>query len=899
MDNRREFLKKAALLSGTAGAAAIFPPAIQKALAINPDPGSNWHDAEHIVFLMQENRSFDHCYGALQGVRGFNDPRAIQLPDNDPVWLQKNAKGHTHPPFRLDIKNTRATWMGDLPHSWDDQQQARNNGRYDQWLEAKKIGGRNDKDFPMTMGFYSREDIPFYYALADAFTVCDQHFCSALTGTTANRLYFWTGKIREDHNAKARTLNSDTDYSNEASWTTFPERLEEQGISWKIYQNEISVGAGLSDEEDSWLGNFTDNPIEWFSQYHVKLSAGYINFLQQAPAKIEASIHELQRKLDASTNARKNNAKNKEADTSKKTSNNLSADALRKEIEERKKSLARINEDRKRYTRERYEQLSRREKNLHDKAFTTNRNDPFFHQLTSLKYEEAGKEVELSIPRGDILHQFRQDVKNKQLPTVSWLVAPQKFSDHPSAPWYGAWYVSEVMDILTADPALWKKTIFILTYDENDGYFDHIPPFVAPLPSQPATGSVSFGIDPISEVSDNQPLGLGFRVPMVIVSPWTRGGWVNSEVFDHTSNLQFLEKFLQKKFGKSIIENNISSWRRTVCGDLLSAFRPYNGESLSLPEPVKKEPFLQSIHHTRNKSLPPYGKDGRFISLQEKGTRNSCALPYQLYADGRLSGDEKPSAIGNQTPGNKSFELSFAASTECFGDLSRGAAFIVYARTHKDYCRNYALSAGSQLTDRWLLDEFPRNEYRFDVYGPNGFFRMFSGNENDPELSIVLEYERESGKPKQLTGNLLLSLLNFGSTKLIVEIEDNSYGAAKRTIALNASQASKSAQISKLNSPTINTEVQPISENNSSQQPNPQQSNPQQSNPPQSNPPQSNSPQSKSVERIVLNSSSGWYDLSITVSGYKNFEKRYAGRVETGRHGLSDPLMGGVAKIRD
>ena len=131
MDTRRGFIKKAGLLSGAAGLYGVLPPSIQKALAINPAVGSTWQDAEHIVILMQENRSFDHCFGTLRGVRGFNDPRAITLPDNNPVWLQSNAAGETYAPFHLDIKNTKATWMNSLPHAWSNQVDARNDGRYD------------------------------------------------------------------------------------------------------------------------------------------------------------------------------------------------------------------------------------------------------------------------------------------------------------------------------------------------------------------------------------------------------------------------------------------------------------------------------------------------------------------------------------------------------------------------------------------------------------------------------------------------------------------------------------------------------------------------------------------------------------------------------------------------
>src|ERR1700761_1716200 len=241
MDTRRDFIKKAALLAGATSLAGIIPASIQKAMAINPAPGTTYMDAEHIVILMQENRSFDHVYGTLKGVRGYNDPRAINLPNKNKVWLQSNAKGETYAPFRLDIKNTKATWMNSLPHTWRNQVLARNDGKYDQWLNVKRSGQPEFARMPLTLGYYNREDIPFNYALADAFTICDQNFCSSLTGTTPNRLFFWTGTIREkkDANVLARVWNEDADYDTMVNWKTFPERLQEHGVSWKIYQNEL------------------------------------------------------------------------------------------------------------------------------------------------------------------------------------------------------------------------------------------------------------------------------------------------------------------------------------------------------------------------------------------------------------------------------------------------------------------------------------------------------------------------------------------------------------------------------------------------------------------------------------------------------------------------------------
>lgn len=820
------------MLAGGAGLMNMLPPAVQKALAINPAPGTTWQDAEHVVLLMQENRSFDHCFGMLKGVRGFNDPRAIRLPNQNKVWLQTNAKGETYAPFRLNIKDTKATWMSSLPHSWSNQVDARNDGKYDGWLEAKRPGEPYE-DIPMTMGYYTREDIPFYYALADAFTVCDQHFCSSLTGTTPNRLFFWTGTVREDANSKARVRNADTDYGVEAAWKTFPERLEENGVSWKIYQNEISVGVGFEGEEDAWLANFTDNPIEWFSQYHVKLSKGYIDYLQKAEQLILPKLEGL---------------KNKEA---------LTTGDDRKKITEKiaalEKQLAAVHKDKEIYTTEKYNQLSAFDKNIHDKAFTTNSGDEHYHALTELTYKTGDGEETLSVPKGDILQQFRSDVQNGKLPTVSWIVAPEKFSDHPTSPWYGAWYLSEVMDILTKDPGVWKKTIFILTYDENDGCFDHVPPFIPADSRKPSTGLVSGNIDTtVEHVSLEQdlkyypkeearesPIGLGYRVPLVIASPWSRGGWVNSEVFDHTSSLQFLEKFIGHKINKKIEETNISAWRRHVCGDLTSVFRPYNGEQIDALSFPAKDAFIESIQQSKFKAVPDNYKNltaqeiavantnpsaSLYMPQQEKGVKPACALAYELYADGNLSADRKQ------------YQIKFKAGNTVFGNYALGAPFHVYAYNKNVQVKSYTVTAGNELQDGWPLTT--NGNYDLHVYGPNGFYRAFTGNENDPRLKAQLKYEFEKGHSNVLTGNLILSLYNVGSAAFTVQIKDNAY-----------------------HSPAQSTLIQ-----------------------------------GSSQEIITLNpgNSAGWYDITVSVDGNNNFIKRFAGHIDTGKHSFTDPLMGGT-----
>ncbi|MEO8823292.1 MAG: phospholipase C, phosphocholine-specific, partial [Ginsengibacter sp.] len=791
MDTRREFLKKASLLAGGASLWNNLPASIQRAIAINPAEGSTFEDAEHIVFLMQENRSFDHCFGTLQGVRGFNDPRIISLPGNDPVWLQTNNAGEKYVPFRLNIKDTRATWIGGLPHSWDNQTDARNKGKFDKWLEAKQPG-KEYKDMPLTMGHYSREDIPFYYALADAFTVCDQNFCSSLTGTTTNRTFFWAGKIRSKPGAQADVRNSDLYYNREANYNTFPERLEENGIPWRVYQNELSVQSDLDGDADSWLSNFTDNNLEWFSQYNVRFHKAHIDFLKKRVDELPSEIETLQNEI-------------------KKIKKNHAQKIVKKLIQ-KQQQLESYKKELVTWSPENFEKLSDYEKNLHKKAFTTNVNEPDFHSMEMFSYDDNGTERNILLPKGDVLHQFREDVNNGKLPTVSWLVAPQYFSDHPSAPWFGAWYVSEVLDILTKNPEVWKKTIFVLNYDENDGYFDHIPPFTAPKPNDLESGKVSEGIDTAPEYVTIQeemskedldksdaresPVGLGFRVPMVIASPWTRGGWVNSEVFDHTSTLQFLEKFLSKKTGKEIKETNISDWRRTVTGDLTSAFRKYNGEKIILPEFVKRDPFVEKIYNAKFKKLPTdfralhkdeideikNNPDSPLISRQESGIRNSCALPYQLNADGELSDDKK------------TFDVIFSAGDELLGVQSAGSPFNVYV--HGKYVSSnennsiiyenvkawsYAVRTGDKIKAQWPLENFENGRYHLRVYGPNGFFREYIGDKNDPSVRINFMYERMKNSPQKFTGNIILLFKNLSNENHSIEIIDNSYNDPKQS----------------------------------------------------------------------------------------------------------------------
>ncbi len=416
---RRRLLTTATALSGVAAGTAVLPGSLRRALAatLADPPGGSLRDIEHIVILMQENRSFDHYFGTMPGVRGFADPAAIRLTDGSAVFRQPypgHAQGYLAP-FHLDTKATSAQATPGTDHSWPTQHQAWNNGRMDQWVPAKG---------PFTMGYFTEADIPFQWALARAFTVCDRYHCSVLGPTNPNRLYMWTAMIDPAGTGGGPVTDNSPAYNNVTlSWTTYPERLQRAGVSWQVYQ-----------EED----NYDDNALAWFRQFAA------------APPS-----------------------------------------------------------------------------------------SPLWQR--GMRRRPAGA--------------FEADARAGRLPQVSWLVAPTAQSEHPDYyPAAGAEYVASKLDAVASNEDLWHKTLFIVTYDENDGLFDHVPPPVAPRGTR-------------GEYVGGEPIGLGFRVPAIVVSPWSAGGRVCSDVLDHTS----LVRVIEKRFG--VREPNISDFRRRTCGDFTSALR--------------------------------------------------------------------------------------------------------------------------------------------------------------------------------------------------------------------------------------------------------------------------------------------------------------------------------------
>jgi phospholipase C len=486
---RRRLLGYGAGVAAATLASSFLPPNLRRALADTPPTGS-FQDIKHVVLLMQENRSFDHYFGTLAGVRGFSDPEAITLSTGKSVFHQPDAlspDGYLLP-FHLDTSVSNAQKLPSTNHGWEAQHESWNGGKMDNWLPAHRKADKQNG--PFVMGHFTRADIPFHFALADAFTVCDAYHCSVMGPTYPNRLYWMTG-TNHPPGTEEGAMTHNHPPAGGARWKTYPERLEEAGVSWKVYHRHPLLAT--KDQKELDVMNFGFNVLACFPQYQH--------------AEPDSPLF--------------------------------------------KKAMMPSDED-----------------------------------------------------------QFRQDCLNDNLPAVSWLYPYEDKSEHPDhMPAAGAAFVASIVDAIAANPKVWAKTAFILQYDENDGLFDHVAP---PVPPEGTTDEFLGGL----------PIGGGFRVPCIVVSPWTVGGWVCSQPFDHTSVLQFLEKFT------GVRETNITDWRRKTFSDLTSAFRFTDAPAAPPALPTNTAELLERAH-TEAKHFPGpiVPTQDQAIPAQEEGTRKKISSP--------------------------------------------------------------------------------------------------------------------------------------------------------------------------------------------------------------------------------------------------------------------------------
>ncbi len=356
---------------------------------------------------------------------------------------------------------------------------------------------------------------------------------------------------------------------------------------------------------------------------------------------------------------------------------------------------------------------------------------------------------------GTLFDAFRADVAAGKLPQVSWIVAPEAYTEHPNWPAnYGAWYVSQFLDALTSNPDVWSKTALFLMYDENDGFFDHMVP-----PTPPGSRAEGLStVDVTNEIFHGNarfaagPYGLGVRVPMIVVSPWSKGGWVNSEVFDHTSLIRFIER----RFGNGnpgLVESNITKWRRAVAGDLTSAFdfRSPDAAVVSLPGTSSYVPPDQ-VRHPDYSPVPP---TAQAMPRQEPGVRPARAVPYELLAEAAAD---------------------FAEGTVklYFGNSGKSAAvFQVRSGDRQSGPWTYTVGRDAHVFDTWTVGD--GGSYDLSVYGPNGFLRAFKGGIGafQANLGVKSSYHRAPG--------ITLDLQNRGATAAEVRILD---AYSKNAVAL-------------------------------------------------------------------------------------------------------------------
>jgi phospholipase C len=495
--SRRDVLRAGGVagLTGGLAAAGLARPTRAQAAAASACVAGKLAQVEHIIILIQENRGFDHYFGTFPGVRGFDDRSAPGglAAFRQPYPQTTPPTGFPDPmlPFHLDtavsVPPKQGECTNDVVHQWAGQHDSWNHGANDNWMVSHLATDPDSAQAAIAMGYYTRDDLAFYYSLADHFTICDNYFCSVIGGTDINRLYSMTGTCDPDGwdggmqflDTKVGTLeNPGADLGTAGKWLPYPQVLANAGISWKVY--------GTPDSQS------LDNVLRYFPSFR--------------PSSGNAS--------------------------------------------------------------------------LAGPAFSSN-----------------------AFPADFLL-----DCQTGQLPQVSWLLTTAADTEHaPAPPEWGESITHTVLTALTSSPA-WAKSVLFITYDENGGFFDHVPPPTPPAgtpgeflnqaamsATAKAEAKTVKGVD-----TSGQPIGLGFRVPLLVVSPFSRnpqpggGPLVDSTVYDHTSLLRFVETW-SHAIGKparvpdrnaSARRPGLSPWRRATVGDLTASLSLGRPADASVPTDV-------------------------------------------------------------------------------------------------------------------------------------------------------------------------------------------------------------------------------------------------------------------------------------------------------------------------
>ena len=597
-------------------------------------------DLKHVVVLMQENRSFDHYFGMLPGVRGFADKQALNFQDGTTVFQQRDSAGVIHTAQQDD-----SAWGTD--HSFTTM----NGRRWNTWVQEKGAEAMN---------YHSPAYMSFYWSVASQFAVGDQYFCSILGPTDCNRKYHWSGT------SNGEVGNSD-ESNYDRNWVTVAEQLQQAGIDWRMFSDNSGSGTGgRAAYRSDWFGDYGDNELKYFKGFEP---------------------------------------------------NGLAA------------------------------------------------NDPKLAPGTGLiwrgnaQYYAAGPATSVA-PNNDSAQNLEYVLKDfiaacapdadHPLPSVSWVTAPYGWCEHPSADsQHGERYAARILQALQANPDLWNSTLFIVNYDENDGKFDHVlPPYAEPgTPNEYTSGKEAINTSNFV-TTGGSPIGLGPRVPFLMVSPWTRGGWVASEVFDHTSIIKFLETW-GAFLGKPFTSPNISAWRRSIVGDLTSALdfaHPQTGP-VTFSDPVAEVPVTVTAGQLKHRALPFHG-NATLVENRAAGTVTATmsvdgpdgkALSFQVFPDRYLAFSNTP--------------------------------FTVASGGTKQYTWNATTTDG---------------KYAFSIYGNDGFVRSFAGQ-------VVPSTERDLGIPhvqaklvKGATAKVTLTLGNDGREPVRYQLVANDFVGGTQVVHVKA-----------------------------------------------------------------------------------------------------------------
>lgn len=705
---RRDLLR----LGGAGLAGGMMPGLIERALAIPAHQRTGTlQDVDHIVVFMQENRSFDHYFGMFNGVRGLGDPRPLRLAGGRTVWAQPSPQHRDGfvLPYHGDSRVARAFKVDGADQSHQQNIHIFNRGLYDRWGQSAELHNR--------MLHYGPGDLPFYYALADAFTVCDAYHCSTLTQTYPNRLHLFTGcngggtvggdpqmqNLGEDETPSANMLEDKALPAGAYPWTTYAERLQAAGIDWKVYQE---------------YDNFGDNLLSVFPAFR--------------PCAADSPLY--------------------------------------------RRGRSWVSEDRTGPDRTRSD----------------------------------GQQLVAA---------FRRDIERGQLPQISWIVTAADLSEHPTAePAKGEHIAARLIEALVDHPQTFAKTIFIVNYDEAGGFFDHAPPPVPPVGAYRGHSTVSLA----GETKDYRgqavpdpgahPIGLGVRVPAILVSPWSRGGAVCSELFDHTSVIRLMEA----RFG--VGEPNISAWRRSVCGDLQSAFdftRPAAArDTIRLPATDDFQARVARSQAGTALMIPTV----QAATTQMPGQRPHRPLPYAF------------DTIAGRTADGR-FQIEMVNS----GGI--GATFTVHDNHDVQAPFHYTIGAGDRFASQQWHDAGALPAYDLTLRGPNGYWRRYADALGQAAAPAEVQL---TARPDMAA--VTLSLRNDGPAALVF------------LVVLDPRYPAHSA-------PAVHVPVAP----------------------------------GRTVEQLWrLGPSDNWYDLTVTTEAHPDFLRRFAGKVDDGRLGRTDPGIGAM-----